>query len=105
MENFNKSVISEYISKDAIVELSTIYLPDSENDGEFDLYMSESAYELVAQMGSDLDVDDVYYDSYPTKEVEEIIDGKYPNTGLEFLQEAIVNYFEDVYEKAVDYSS
>ena len=104
MENFNKSVISEYMSKDEIAELATIYLPDSENDGEFDLCMSESAYELVAQMDCDLDVDDVYYDTYPTKEVEDIIDAKYPNTGLEFLQEAIVLYFEDVYEKAVDYS-
>ena len=85
--------------------MSTIYLPDSENDGEFDLCMSESAYELVAQMDCDLDVDDVYYDTYPTKEVEDIIDAKYPDTGLEFLQEAIVLYFEDVYEKAVDYSS
>ena len=105
MENFNKSVVSEYISKDEIVELATIYLPDSENDGEFDLCMSESAYDLVAQMDSDLDVDDVFYDSYPTKEVEEILDAKYPDTGLEFLQEAIVLYFEDVYEKAVDFSS
>ena len=67
--------------------------------------MSESAYDLVAQMDSDLDVDDVFYDSYPTKEVEEILDAKYPDTGLEFLQEAIVLYFEDVYEKAVDFSS
>ena len=105
MENFNKSVISEYMSKDEIAELATIYLPDSENDGEFDLCMSESAYELVAQMDCDLDVDDIYYDTYPTKEVEDIIDAKYPNTGLEFLQEAIVLYFEDVYEKAVDFSS
>jgi len=105
MEYLNNSVISKYISKDEIAELATIYLPDSENDGEFDLCMSESAYELVAQIGSDLDVDDVYYNTYPTREVEEILDFCYPDTGLEYLQEAIVGYFEDVYEKAVDYSS
>jgi len=104
MKRFNESVISEYISKDEIVELATIYLPDSENDGEFDSYMSETAYELVAQMECDLDVDDIFYDTYPTKLVEEFLDEQYPNTGLEYLQEAIVDYLEDVYQKAVDYS-
>ena len=102
MEKVNKSVISEYISSEEIKELATMYLPDSENDGEFDLCMSEVASDLVDELESDLEVDDVFYDSYPTKEVDYYLNKNYPNTGLEFLQEAIVDYFEDVYEKAVD---
>lgn len=105
MKRFNESVISKYITQDEIAELATIYLPDTDNDGEFDTCMSGTAYDLVEQMDLDLDVDDVYYDTYPTKLVEEFLDEQYPNTGLEYLQEAIVDYFEDVYEKAVDYSS
>lgn len=105
MENFNKSVISKYINYSNIAELATIYLPDTDNDGEFDLCMSESACELVHLMGSDLEVDDVYYDTYPTKVVEEILDYSYPDTGLKYLQEAIVGYFEDVYKKAVDFNN
>ena len=85
-----------------IATYAETYLPDEQNDGEFDEFMHETVNDIAYDIVNDLrengidtdgvDMCDAFYDTYPTKEVEEFMaEGK-------TLEEAIVAYLESKIE-------
>tara|TARA_R100000329_G_C7506388_1_gene178286 strand:+ start:122 stop:457 length:336 start_codon:yes stop_codon:yes gene_type:complete len=91
MEVLNLEKVKEFgITADLVRELVEDYLPDAQNDGIFDEWMIELAQDVAYKMGAaNVDLCDAYYDTYPTKEVEEYM------TEGQTLKQAIVSYFED----------
>ena len=99
MDVLNLDVVKEFGFKNSdIEEYASAYLPDEQNDGEFDEFMHEVvndiAYDIVNALrdkGIDtdgVDMCDAFYDTYPTKEVEEFMAENMT------LKQAIVAYLE-----------
>ena len=99
MDVLNLDVVKEFGFKNSdIEEYASAYLPDEQNDGEFDEFMHEVvndiAYDIVNALrdkGIDsdgIDMCDAFYDTYPTKEVEEFMAENMT------LEQAIVAYLE-----------
>ena len=99
MNVLNLDVVKEFGFKNSdIEEYASAYLPDEQNDGEFDEFMHETvndiAYDIVNALrdkGIDtdgVDMCDAFYDTYPTKEVEEFMAENMT------LEQAIVAYLE-----------
>ena len=99
MDVLNLDVVKEFGFKNSdIEEYASAYLPDEQNDGEFDEFMHEVvndiAYDIVNALrdkGIDsdgVDMCDAFYDTYPTKEVEEFMAENMT------LEQAIVAYLE-----------
>ena len=99
MNVLNLDVVKEFGFKNSdIEEYASAYLPDEQNDGEFDEFMHEVVNDIAYDIVNDLrengidtdgiDMCDAFYDTYPTKEVEEFMaEGK-------TLEQAIVAYLE-----------
>ena len=80
-----------------IAEYAGAYVPDCDNDGEFDEFMHEVVNDIAYDMDVEVDMCDAFYDTYPTKEVEEFMaEGK-------TLEQAIVAYLESKIEYINDY--
>ena len=99
MDVLNLDVVKEFGFKNSdIEEYASAYLPDEQNDGEFDEFIHEVvndiAYDIVNALrdkGIDsdgVDMCDAFYDTYPTKEVEEFMAENMT------LEQAIVAYLE-----------
>ena len=99
MKELNLETLKEYdFTAEDIAEYAGAYLPDEQNDGEFDEFMHEVvndiAYDIVNALrdkGIDtdgVDMCDAFYDTYPTKEVEEFMAENMT------LEQAIVAYLE-----------
>ena len=99
MDVLNLDVVKEFGFKNSdIEEYASAYLPDEQNDGDFDEFMHEVvndiAYDIVNALrdkGIDtdgVDMCDAFYDTYPTKEVEEFMAENMT------LEQAIVAYLE-----------
>ena len=109
MKELNLETLKKYDFKaEDIAEYAGAYLPDEQNDGEFDEFMHETvndiAYDIVNALrdkGIDtdgVDMCDAFYDTYPTKEVEEFMaEGK-------TLEQAIVAYLESKIEYIKDFA-
>ena len=103
MEVLNLDVVKKYGFKNSdILAYAAAYLPDEVNDGEFDEFMAETVDDIAYDIVNDLrdkgidtdgvDMCDAFYDTYPTKEVEEFMaEGK-------TLEEAIVAFLESKIE-------
>ena len=99
MKELNLETLKEYnFTAEDIAEYAGAYVPDCDNDGEFDEFMHEVvndiAYDIVNALrdkGIDsdgIDMCDAFYDTYPTKEVEEFMAENMT------LEQAIVAYLE-----------
>ena len=103
MKELNLETLKKYNFKaEDIAEYASAYLPDEQNDGEFDEFMHETVNDIAYDIVNDLrekgietdgvDMCDAFYDTYPTKEVEELMaEGK-------TLEQAIVAYLESKIE-------
>ena len=109
MNVLNLDVVKEFGFKNSdIEEYASAYLPDEQNDGEFDEFMHETVNDIAYDIVNDLrengidtdgiDMCDAFYDTYPTKEVEEFMaEGK-------TLEQAIVAYLESKIEYIKDFA-
>ena len=99
MDVLNLDVVKEFGFKNSdIEEYASAYLPDEQNDGEFDEFMHEVVNDIAYDIVNDLrekgietdgvDMCDAFYDTYPTKEVEEFMAENMT------LEQAIVAYLE-----------
>ena len=99
MDVLNLDVVKEFGFKNSdIEEYASAYLPDEQNDGEFDEFMHETVNDIAYDIVNDLrengidtdgiDMCDAFYDTYPTKEVEEFMAENMT------LEQAIVAYLE-----------
>ena len=99
MDVLNLDVVKEFGFKNSdIEEYASAYLPDEQNDGEFDEFMHETVNDIAYHIVNDLrdkgvdtdgvDMCDAFYDTYPTKEVEEFLAENMT------LEQAIVAYLE-----------
>ena len=103
MKELNLETLKKYDFKaEDIATYAETYLPDEQNDCEFDEFMHETVNDIAYDIVNDLrengidtdgvDMCDAFYDTYPTKEVEEFMaEGK-------TLEEAIVAYLESKIE-------
>ena len=98
MKELNLETLKKYDFKaEDIAEYAEAFLPDTENDGEFDEFMHEVVQDIAYDMDVEVDMCDAFYDTYPTKEVEEFMaEGK-------TLEQAIVAYLESKIEYINDY--
>ena len=98
MKELNLETLKKYDFKaEDIAEYAGAFLPDTENDGEFDEFMHEVVQDIAYDMDVEVDMCDAFYDTYPTKEVEEFMaEGK-------TLEQAIVAYLESKIEYINDY--
>ena len=98
MKELNLETLKKYDFKaEDIAEYAGAFLPDTENDGEFDEFMHEVVQDIAYHMDVEVDMCDAFYDTYPTKEVEEFMaEGK-------TLEQAIVAYLESKIEYINDY--
>ena len=98
MKELNLETLKEYdFTAEDIAEYAGAFLPDTENDGEFDEFMHEVVNDIAYDMDAEVDMCDAFYDTYPTKEVEEFMaEG---NT----LEQAIVAYLESKIEYIKDF--
>ena len=98
MKELNLETLKKYDFKaEDIAEYAEAFLPDTENDGEFDEFMHEVVNDIAYDMDVEVDMCDAFYDTYPTKEVEEFMaEGK-------TLEQAIVAYLESKIEYINDY--
>ena len=108
MKELNLETLKKYDFKaEDIAEYAGAYLPDEQNDGEFDEFMHETVNDIAYHIVNDLrekgietdgvDMCDAFYDTYPTKEVEEFMaEGK-------TVEQAIVAYLESKIEYINDY--
>ena len=98
MKELNLETLKEYdFTAEDIAEYAGAFLPDTENDGEFDEFMHEVVNDIAYDMDVEVDMCDAFYDTYPTKEVEEFMaEGK-------TLEQAIVAYLESKIEYINDY--
>ena len=103
MDVLNLDVVKEFGFKNSdIEEYASAYLPDEQNDGEFDEFMHEVVNDIAYDIVNDLrdkgvdtdgiDMCDAFYDTYPTKEVEEFMAENMT------LEQAIVAYLESKIE-------
>ena len=107
MKELNLEIVKEYGFKNSdITALAESYKPDCDNDGEFDEFMAETVNDIAYDIVNDLrdkgidtdgvDMCDAFYDTYPTKEVEEFM-ANHNGTG-KTLEGAIVAYLESKIE-------
>lgn len=98
MKELNLETLKKYdFTAEDIAEYAGAFLPDTENDGEFDEFMHEVVQDIAYDMDVEVDMCDAFYDTYPTKEIEEFMaEG---NT----LEQAIVAYLESKIEYINDY--
>ena len=98
MKELNLETLKKYdFTIEDIVEFAEDFKPDTENDGEFDEFMHEVVNDIAYDMDVEVDMCDAFYDTYPTKEVEEFMaEGK-------TLEQAIVAYLESKIEYINDY--
>ena len=103
MDVLSLDVVKEFGFKNSdIEEYASAYLPDEQNDGEFDEFMHEVVNDIAYDIVNDLrekgvetdgvDMCDAFYDTYPTKEVEEFMAENMT------LEQAIVAYLESKIE-------
>ena len=89
MKELNLETLKEYdFTAEDIAEYAGAFLPDTENDGEFDEFMHEVVQDIAYDMDVEVDMCDAFYDTYPTKEVEEFMAENMT------LEQAIVAYLE-----------
>ena len=100
MKELNLETLKKYdFTAEDIAEYAGAFLPDTENDGEFDEFMHEVVNDIAYDMDVEVDMCDAFYDTYPTKEVEEFMaEGK-------TLEQAIVAYLESKIEYIKDYDN
>ena len=100
MKELNLETLKKYDFKaEDIAEYAGAFKPDTENDGEFDEFMHEVVNDIAYGMDVEVDMCDAFYDTYPTKEVEEFMaEGK-------TLEQAIVAYLESKIEYINDYDN
>ena len=100
MKELNLETLKKYdFTAEDIAEYAGAFKPDTENDGEFDEFMHEVVNDIAYDMDVEVDMSDAFYDTYPTKEVEEFMaEG---NT----LEQAIVAYLESKIEYINDYDN
>ena len=100
MKELNLETLKKYDFKaEDIAEYAGAFKPDTENDGEFDEFMHEVVNDIAYDMDVEVDMCDAFYDTYPTKEVEEFMaEGK-------TLEQAIVAYLESKIEYINDYDN
>ena len=85
MKELNLEIVKEYGFKNSdITALAESYKPDCDNDGEFDEFMTEVAQDIAYDMDVEIDLCDAFYDTYPTKEVEEYM-ANHNGTGLSLI--------------------
>ena len=99
MKELNLETLKKYdFTAEDIAEYAGAFLPDTENDGEFDEFMHEVVNDIAYDMDVEVDMCDAFYDTYPTKEVEEFMaEGK-------TLEQAIVAYLESKIEYIKDFA-
>ena len=103
MKELNLEIVKEYGFKNSdITALAESYLPDEQNDGGFDEFMTEVAQDIAYDMDVEIDLCDAFYDTYPTKEVEEYM-ANHNGTG-QTLEQAIVSFLEDKIEYIKDHA-
>ena len=103
MKELNLEIVKEYGFKNSdITALAESYLPDEQNDGGFDEFMTEVAQDIAYDMDVEIDLCDAFYDTYPTKEVEEYM-ANHHGTG-QTLEQAIVSFLEDKIEYIKDHA-
>ena len=101
MEVLNLETVKEYGFKNSdITALAESYKPDCDNDGEFDEFMTETVQDIAYDMNVEIDLCDAFYDTYPTKEVEEYM-ANHNGTG-QTLKQAIVSFLENKIEYIKD---
>ena len=109
MKELNLETLKKYDFKaEDIATYAETYLPDEQNDGEFDEFMHETVNDIAYDIVNDLrengidtdgvDMCDAFYDTYPTKEVEEFV-----AEGMT-LKQAIVAYLESKIEYIKEYA-
>ena len=97
MRELNLETLKEYnFTAEDIAEYAGAYVPDCDNDGEFDEFMHEVVQDIAYDMDVEVDMCDAFYDTYPTKEIEELM-ANHNGTG-KTLEEAIVAYLESKIE-------
>ena len=99
MKELNLEIVKELDFKaEDITTYAEAFLPDTENDGGFDEFMHEVVNDIAYDMNAEVDMCDAFYDTYPTKEVEEFMaEGK-------TLEQAIVAYLESKIEYIKDWA-
>jgi len=103
MEVLNLETVKEYGFKNSdITALAESYKPDCDNDGEFDEFMTETVQDIAYDMNVEIDLCDAFYDTYPTKEVEEYM-ANHNGTG-QTLKQAIVSFLENKIEYIKEYA-
>jgi len=101
MKELNLEIVKEFdFNAEDIVEFAGEFLPDTENDGEFDEFMHGVVDNIAADMDAEVDMCDAFYDTYPTKEVEEYM-ANHNGTG-QTLKQAIVSFLENKIEYIKD---
>tara|TARA_R100000008_G_scaffold81104_1_gene64080 strand:+ start:542 stop:880 length:339 start_codon:yes stop_codon:yes gene_type:complete len=99
MDVLNLDVVKELdFTAEDIAEYASAYLPDEQNDGEFDEFMHEVVNDIAYDMDAEVDMCDAFYDTYPTKEVEEFMAENMT------LEQAIVAYLESKIEYIKDWA-
>ena len=99
MKELNLEIVKEFdFNAEDIVEFAGEFLPDTESDGEFDEFMHGVVDNIAADMDAEVDMCDAFYDTYPTKEVEEFM------AEDKTLEQAIVAYLESKIEYIKEYA-
>ena len=100
MKELNLETLKKYDFKaEDIAEYAGAFKPDTENDGDFDEFMHEVVNDIAYDMDVEVDMCDAFYDTYPTKEVEEFMAENMT------LEQAIVAYLESKIEYIKDYDN
>ena len=103
MKELNLEIVKELDFKaEDITTYAEAFLPDTENDGEFDEFMHEVVQDIAYDMDVEVDMCDAFYDTYPTKEIEELM-ANHNGTG-KTLEQAIVAYLESKIEYIKDFA-
>jgi len=93
MEELNLERVKQYGFKNSdITAYAEAFLPDEQNDGEFDEFMSETVQDIADDLGKRYlgpSFNDADPNIYPTKEVEELMWDR-----SQTVKQAIVSYLE-----------
>ena len=99
MKELNLEIVKEFdFNANDIVEFAEEFLHDTENHREVDEFMHGVVDNIAADMDAEVDMTDAFYDTYPTKEVEEFM------AEDKTLEQAIVAYLESKIEYIKEYA-